>query len=44
MCSLAFQAAVARFMCSMTSRAKGVASGSVWERPVMYLTHSYSPA
>ena len=23
---------------------EGVASGSVWERPVMYLTHSYSPA
>ena len=30
----------AAFMASITSRAKGVASGSVWLFPVMYFTHS----
>ena len=37
----ALQAAFSRFM---MSSAKGVALGSVWLLPVMYFTHSYSPA
>ena len=36
--------AQAAFMCFMTSSAKPVALGSVWDLPVMYRTHSQSPA
>ena len=35
-----FHLSQASFMCFITSRANGVASGSVWDLPVMYFTHS----
>ena len=44
MFSAFFHALQQSFMCCMTLRAKGFASASVWLLPVIYLTHSYSPA
>ena len=40
----AFHFLQAAFSAFMTSSAKGVALGSVWDLPVMYFTHSYRPA
>ena len=40
MLCICFQCLQASFMCCITSSANGVAEGSVWDLPVMYLTHS----
>ena len=44
MFSAAFHSSHLSFIFCMTASANGVASGSVWDLPVMYLTHSYRPA
>ena len=40
MLCISFHFLQAAFMVFMICSAKGVAAGSVWDLPVMYLTHS----